>query len=192
MVPKRSASAPENGCAAPYSKVCIATDSAKTSRPQPLSLDIGVRKKPSAERGPKPMSEIRQPQTRITAGVRQVAAWVGGAGVLPCMGGPSGGGGRRLPPHRPFQSSRHFHGNGRCVGHEPPYTPCAVVRASSILTQHQDISPVTAEKDVTGNVQAFYDLEALPPNELCSRPAFTPCMAASRTRAGASACKMLY
>src|SRR5215467_14646050 len=96
MVPKRSASAPENGCAAPYSRVCIATDSAKTSRLQPLSLDIGVRKKPSAERGPKPMSEIRQPQTRITAGVRQVRAWVEEA--LPCIGDPSGRGHRRESP----------------------------------------------------------------------------------------------
>src|SRR5438874_12846616 len=72
MAPKRSAIAPENGCAAPYSSVCIATDSANTSRPQPLAFDSGVRKKPSAERGPNAIIAMRQPQTKITAGVRQV------------------------------------------------------------------------------------------------------------------------
>jgi hypothetical protein len=34
------------------------------SRPQPCACDIGVRKKPSAERGPKPIMEIRQPHAR--------------------------------------------------------------------------------------------------------------------------------
>ena len=34
-VPKRSAMAPENGWAAPYSSVWIATESANTSRPSP-------------------------------------------------------------------------------------------------------------------------------------------------------------
>ena len=35
---------------------------------------MGVRNKPSAERGPKPISEMRQPQMTMTAGVRQVIA----------------------------------------------------------------------------------------------------------------------
>jgi hypothetical protein len=34
---------------------------------------MGVRNKPSADLGPNPMMAIRQPQTRMTAGVRQVA-----------------------------------------------------------------------------------------------------------------------
>jgi len=38
-----------------------------------LVSDIGVRKKPSEERGPKPIIAIRQPQIMITRGVRQVA-----------------------------------------------------------------------------------------------------------------------
>src|SRR5262249_56330384 len=41
-------------------------------RPQPWACDIGVRKKPSAERGPNASAEIRQPQIAITTGVRQV------------------------------------------------------------------------------------------------------------------------
>src|SRR5262247_4504181 len=73
-VPKRSAIAPENGCAAPQIRVCIATESAKISRSQPWAAEIGVRKKPSAERGPKPIIEIRQPQTTTTIGVRQDSA----------------------------------------------------------------------------------------------------------------------
>ena len=71
--PKRSAIAPAKGWAAPQSSIWIASASANTSRPQPCALDIGVRKKPSPERGPKPRTPIRQPQTRMTAGVRQDA-----------------------------------------------------------------------------------------------------------------------
>src|SRR5215813_13111115 len=120
MVPKRSASAPEKGCAAPYSRVCIATDSAKTSRLQPLSFDIGVRKKPSAERGPKPMSEIRQPQTRTTVGVRQLAAWIGEAGGLPGISDPSGRGGRRKPLHRLLDDRQIDHGGEHAEQHRQP------------------------------------------------------------------------
>ena len=36
---------------------------------------MGLRNKPSAERGPKLISEIRQPQSTMTAGVRQVIAF---------------------------------------------------------------------------------------------------------------------
>src|SRR3977135_3681340 len=69
--PKRSAIAPANGWAAPHSSIWIASASANTSRPQPYALDIGVRKNASPDRGPKPSTPIRQPHTRITAGVRQ-------------------------------------------------------------------------------------------------------------------------
>src|SRR5215470_8225359 len=71
--PYRSATAPANGWAAPHSSIWIASASANTSRPQPCALDIGVRKNPNPERAPKPMSAIRQPQARMTAGVRQDA-----------------------------------------------------------------------------------------------------------------------
>jgi hypothetical protein len=39
-----------------------------------LALDSGVRKKPSAERGPKATAAIKHPQTITTAGVLQFAA----------------------------------------------------------------------------------------------------------------------
>ena len=55
----------------PQSKFCSANASANTSRPHPWVDDSGVRKKPSEERGPKLISAIRQPQTTMTAGVRQ-------------------------------------------------------------------------------------------------------------------------
>src|SRR5258708_39188804 len=44
------------------------------SRPQPLAAESGVRKKPSAERGPKASMAMRQPPSTITAGPRQSAA----------------------------------------------------------------------------------------------------------------------
>src|SRR6478735_8417122 len=69
--PYRSAIAPANGWAAPHSTIGIASASANTSRPQPNVLDIGVRKNAKPERGPKPSTPIRQPHTRMTAGVRQ-------------------------------------------------------------------------------------------------------------------------
>ena len=50
----------------------MATESANTSRPQPFAADMGVRNKPSVERGPKLIIAIAQPQTTITAGVRQL------------------------------------------------------------------------------------------------------------------------
>src|SRR5262245_11556779 len=70
--PKRSAIAPTNGWPAPHSSIWIASASANTSRPQPWAEDIGVRNRPSADRGPNPIAPIRQPQARITTGVRQV------------------------------------------------------------------------------------------------------------------------
>ena len=77
-MPKRSATAPANGWPMPQSRFCSAKASAKTSRPQPFAADMGVRKKPKAERGPKPISEIRQPHTMMTAGVRQSSSARGG------------------------------------------------------------------------------------------------------------------
>src|SRR5215813_1927763 len=71
LAPSRSAIAPANGSAAPQSRFCTASAMAKTSRPQPFACDSGVRKKPSAERGPNAAMETRQPQIAITAGVRQ-------------------------------------------------------------------------------------------------------------------------
>jgi hypothetical protein len=50
-----------------------------------LSWDIGVRKKPSAERGPNERIEIRQPHTMITPGVRQLMR--DGAASTVVMGG---------------------------------------------------------------------------------------------------------
>src|SRR5437870_586582 len=88
-VPKRSASAPENGCIAPYNKVCIATASAKTSRSQPLSIDIGRKKTPSDERGPKLMVAMMQPEATISAAVRQSEVRVAArssAGAGLCIG----------------------------------------------------------------------------------------------------------
>src|SRR6516225_214345 len=64
--------APAKGCAAPHNRFCMASASENTSRPQPFSCDIGVRKKPSAERGPNERIAIRQPQMMITPGVRQL------------------------------------------------------------------------------------------------------------------------
>ncbi len=58
----------------PQIRFWIASAIAKTSRPQLYSIDIGVRKKPSEERGPKLIMAIRQPQTTTTAGVRQPTA----------------------------------------------------------------------------------------------------------------------
>src|SRR5215475_397981 len=71
MAPKRSATAPANGWQAPHSSIWMASARAKTSRPHPCADDIGVRNRPSAERGPKPNVLIRQPHTKMTIGVRQ-------------------------------------------------------------------------------------------------------------------------
>src|SRR5579872_4117665 len=51
----------------------MAIASAKTSRPQPLAAESGVRKKPSAERGPNASMAMRQPPSTITRGLRQSA-----------------------------------------------------------------------------------------------------------------------
>src|SRR5688500_1839831 len=64
--------APAIGCPAPHSNICKARPRENTSRPQPCATDTGVRNSPSVERGPKPSADTAAPQTRITAGVRQV------------------------------------------------------------------------------------------------------------------------
>src|SRR5215470_1428142 len=66
--------APAKGCPMPHSRFCSASEKAKTSRPQPLACDIGVRKNPSAERGPNDTIEIRQPQIATSATLRAVTA----------------------------------------------------------------------------------------------------------------------
>src|SRR6516165_2396153 len=74
--------APAKGCAAPHNRFCMASASENTSRPQPFSCDIGVRKKPSAERGPNERTAIRQPQMMITPGVRQLMREVAASSVV--------------------------------------------------------------------------------------------------------------
>src|SRR3569623_2064106 len=71
--------APAKGWPTPHSRFWMARAKAKTSRPQLCNWDIGVRKKPSEERGPNPSSAITQPQTMMSAGVRQPAEDEGAA-----------------------------------------------------------------------------------------------------------------
>src|SRR5262245_60278262 len=71
VVPNRSAIAPANGWPRPQRMFWIASARPKTSRPQPFTCDIGVRKKPSVARGPKLIMEMRQPHSTMTIGVRQ-------------------------------------------------------------------------------------------------------------------------
>src|SRR4029078_10465503 len=54
----------------------MASASANTSRPQLKVEDIGVRKRPSAARGPKPIAPIRQPQVIMTIGVPPAPAMI--------------------------------------------------------------------------------------------------------------------
>src|SRR5258707_159793 len=68
--PYLSAMAPANGCPSPQIRFCSASDSANTSRPQPFACDIGVRKNPSDERGPKVRTEIVHPHNAMMMGRR--------------------------------------------------------------------------------------------------------------------------
>ena len=68
---------PTNGWAAPQTRFWMAIASAKTSRPQPFSVVMGVRKKPMVDRGPKLMTATRQPATTITGTDRQDGRSVG-------------------------------------------------------------------------------------------------------------------
>src|SRR5882672_8244404 len=66
----------------PHNRFCTASASENTSRPQPFSADIGVKKKPSAERGPNERTAIRQPHMMITPGVRQLMREVAASSVV--------------------------------------------------------------------------------------------------------------
>src|SRR6185295_10183593 len=81
--------APAMGTQAPHTSIWIATESAKISRPQPYSCEIGVRNRPLPERTPNAMKLKRQPQAIMSAGVRQpgtptavVAVAVTGAALM--------------------------------------------------------------------------------------------------------------
>src|SRR5262245_29522157 len=68
----------------------MATENAKTSRPQPFSTVIGAMKKPNDERGPQLMIAITQPHATMTAGVRHAPVTAGfgmALGVLPYIEG---------------------------------------------------------------------------------------------------------
>src|SRR3954452_23441090 len=62
---------PAMGWPRPQRIFCRASANPNTSRPQPFACDCGVRKKPRLARGPKLIREIRQPQSTMTAGMRQ-------------------------------------------------------------------------------------------------------------------------
>ncbi len=95
IVPKRSAIPPENGWPMPHNRSWMAKADENTSRPQPLANEIGVRNWPAAERGPKVSRPIKQPQSTISAGVRQASSLVAlisldcGAAVLMVISFPS-------------------------------------------------------------------------------------------------------
>src|SRR4051794_34651307 len=76
VAPNLSAIAPATGPPTPHSRFWMAIASANTSRPQPFACDSGVRKNPIEERGPKVMTEMQQPHSISTTGVRQVNALV--------------------------------------------------------------------------------------------------------------------
>src|SRR5882757_1763223 len=69
--PKRSAIAPAKGWPIPHRRFCTARVNEKTSRPQPCSTLIGVRNKPSVDRGPKLTIDTSPPHRMMTAGTRQ-------------------------------------------------------------------------------------------------------------------------
>ena len=68
QVPKRSAMAPKNGRPRPQNRFWIAMARPNVVRSQPFSASIGSWKKPIAERGPKVIAAIRQPQMMISHG----------------------------------------------------------------------------------------------------------------------------
>ena len=106
--PKRSAIAPANGWAAPHSSIWIASASAKTSRPQPYALDIGVRKnaepraRPEAEHADQATADQddrgRAPGHRPTRdGRRSLVVFLHGplASFVPVLGVQAGAAARR-------------------------------------------------------------------------------------------------
>ena len=111
LAPKRSAMPPANGWPTPHSKFWMAKAIENTSRSQWLACDSGARKKPSEERGPKLIKEIRQPHTTTTSGVRQPTALIALA-VAPCTDIDVISGLRS----RPARASRATY---RAAGHQP-------------------------------------------------------------------------
>jgi hypothetical protein len=67
-VPNLSASAPNTGVPSPQARFWIAIARPKVVRSHPFSASIGNWKKPIAERGPKVMAAMRQPQMMISQG----------------------------------------------------------------------------------------------------------------------------
>src|SRR5690606_18335534 len=63
--PKRSATAPVNGCASPQIRFCRAMAKANTSRPQSNSLLIGARNRPKPCRTPSDSARISDAPSRI-------------------------------------------------------------------------------------------------------------------------------
>ncbi len=86
----------------PHIRFCTASASAKVSRPQPMSEEIGCRKSPKPWRMPNPRVRIRPPQTRTTVGVRQSGAVVAGADTSGSRRGRECDGGRAK-----WEESRH-------------------------------------------------------------------------------------
>src|SRR5258707_10603103 len=74
---------PAKGCPMPHNRFWMASAIENMSRPQWCSCDIGVRKKPNEDRGPKATIAIKQPQITTTMGVRQPMA--AGLSVVACM-----------------------------------------------------------------------------------------------------------
>src|SRR5262245_13361584 len=96
--------APAIGWPMPQSRFCSASANANTSRPQPLACDIGVKKNPSAERGPNDSTETRQPQIATAARACQdIAGRIRSVmDILVLLLGPAAGSKRsRSPQSRP-------------------------------------------------------------------------------------------
>ena len=68
----------------------MAMASAKISRPQPCSFDIGVRKKPIVERGPKLIAAMAQPAMMTSGTERTAARATGEASVMGRIRGGEG------------------------------------------------------------------------------------------------------
>ncbi len=70
--PKRSASAPVNGCARPQIRFCRAMAKANVSRPQPNSALIGARNSPKPCRTPNDNARISALPTNTQPHVRHI------------------------------------------------------------------------------------------------------------------------
>src|SRR5436305_12689128 len=78
---------PANGWAMPQTMFWTASANPNTSRPQSFACDCGLRKRPRTARGPKLKNETRQPQSTITAGVRQLVDRCAAKGKELAIGG---------------------------------------------------------------------------------------------------------